>query len=359
MALFGKKQKHGEKKQKPQPKNKKRATKRKFKRPSDVKLFYIMPVMVVIGATCIGAGIGWTKHNNDVYQAHLMASSMKYQEELPLWGGSSKGTLQLGHTKLSKDGKTLAVEITYDDTAHQELSSFGDRYKLRLVDTDDNRMKDAKLSYGLFGTDGSGILTVTNPKGFKNKSFIVMIIDNGKLVTTDELNDSSTQLSDSELDKSITAELSNPSSQSSDENNQQDETKRKNLPPLYYVRLNARSASRNYRNWKTDNEIVEDLFINSNLDDLKDKMENLQNKITKAEKTLDEMKERLRRNKQDNTAIENKQNLQQSIASMKRQYKEAQKRYDKLDNAKIKANILAPKQTHYHAYTVPDINEIK
>lgn len=353
MPLFGKKRGHGTDK----TKTIKKKRKLKFKRPSDVKLFYIMPIVVVIAIICIVTGGIWTFRNNAIYQSKLMASSMQYQEALPLWGGTSKGNLALGHTKLSKDGKTLAVEITYDDSAHKELSSFGNRYKLRLVDTKDNKMTHAKLSYGLFGTDGSGVLTIYNPDGFKNKSFIVMIIDNGQLVTSNDLSDS-TQLSDDELDKSITSELSNPS-QNSDQNNNVGQTStRAKLPPLYYVRLNAKNTQRNYRNWDSDSQIVEDLFIDANLKKIRNTMSNLDKKIAKAKKTLKEMDSRLDENKEDNTARESKEELESSLQDLERKYESQRKRYEKLDNSKFKKNILAPKQTKYHAYTVDDINSI-
>lgn len=366
MRLFGKKQKDGvkqedQKKKKPISIEKRRALERKkllkFKRPKDVKLFYQMPIYFIVGIFLILTGYIWIQKNGADYKASVLAQSMKFNEQLPLWGGTAKGNLTLGHTKLSKDGKTLAVEIKYDTAAHQGLSSYGSRYKLRLVDTKDNQMKDAKMSYGIFGTDGSGVLQIKSPSGFKNHSFIVMLIDNGQLVTTEDLS-SETQMTDTDLDKSITAELSDanndPNSTNNDSSN--DSSKKKNLPPLYYVRLNAHNAAKNYRNWNNDSEMVEDLFVKDNLVKLKESMMQSKLKLKRANKTLKEMNNRLAENKNDATALQNKTDLESSITALSNDYKATQKRYTKLKNATIEDDILKPKQTKYHTYTIENIN---
>lgn len=353
MHLFGKKQKNGGKSQPKRKKKKKKIT--RFKRPSDVKLFYQMPVYLVIAITFLVVGLSWIHRNNAAYKASVLASSMGYKEQLPLWGGTSKGNLTLGHTRLSKDGKTLAVEIQYDDTAHQSLSSFGNRYKLRLVDTYDNKMKDAKIHYGIFGTDGSGVLTIYNPHGFKNKSFIVMLIDNGQLVTSDDLTDS-TQMSDGDLDKSITAELSNPDG--NDDSSSNVNSKRAKLPPLYYVRLNAKNAKRNYRNWDNDSQIIDDLFVKTNLKDIKSKMQQVKVKIKKAKTTLNEMNKRLEENPNDEVAQQNKSDIEGSLQSLETNYNSLEKRYDKLSNSTISDDVLDPEQTKFKEFTVDDINNI-
>lgn len=317
-----------------------------------------MPVYLIIAIALVTTGLTWINRNNKAYEAKVMASSMAYKEQLPLWGGTSKGNLSLGHTRLSKDGKTLAVEIQYDDTAHQSLSSFGNRYKLRLVDTYDNPMNGTTMKYGIFGTDGSGVLTLHNPHGFKNKSFIVMLIDNGQLVTTDDLN-TSDQFSDGDLDKSITAELSNPDKDSDDgSGTNTDTTARKKMPPLYYVRLNALNAKRNYRNWDNDSQMIEDLFVKGNLKAVKKNMQTVQVKIKKAKKTLAEMNSRLQENPNDDVARDNKSNLQSSLENLKTNYAALKKRYRKLSNSTISANVLDPKQTKYREFTVKDINTI-
>lgn len=355
MKLFGKKRKNGELKSKTKSKRKKKKRKKLYRTPSDVRLFYQMPVILVISVILIVTGFFWIQHNSRVYKAQIMASSMKYEEELPLWGGQAKGRLTLGHTLLSKDGKTLAVEVRYDDDAHTGLSSFGNRYKLRLVDTKANQMKHLKMSYGIFGTDGSGVLTLHSTKGFKNAAFIVMIIDNGQLVTSDDLNNP-TQLSDDDIDNSITAELSKGATSSSG-GGQQDATRAK-MPPLYYVRLNAHNAKRNYRNWMTDSQMIDDLFVRDNLHDLKKDMEKVAVKVNKAKHTLTEMNTRLDENKHDQIARSGKQNIKSSLLDLQRSYSGLNKRYMKLKNSIIASNILDPKQTKYRTYTINDLNQM-
>lgn len=354
MKLFGKKPKSGEPKTKKKS-QKKQKKKKLYRTPSDVRLFYQMPVVLVISFILILTGFFWIQHNAQVYKAQIMASSMQYNEELPLWGGQAKGRLTLGHTLLSKNGKTLAVEIRYDDDAHTGLSSFGNRYKLRLVNTKANQMKHLSMSYGIFGTDGSGVLTLHSKKGFKDAAFIVMIIDNGQLVTSDDLNNP-TQLSDSDIDNSITAELSKGDSNNS-AGSQQDSTKAK-LPPLYYVRLNAHNAKRNYRNWLTDSQMIDDLFVRDNLQDIKKDMDKVEVKVNKAEHTLTEMNTRLDENKNDQIARSGKQNIKSSLLDLKRSYRSLNRRYMKLKNSIIASDILDPKQTKYRTYIINDLNQM-
>ncbi len=363
MHLFGKKQKSGESRKKQSNQNTikqiglDRKKLLKYKTPSDVKLFYQMPIFLVIGFVLFLTGGIWIQHNANAYRQRVLASSMQYGENLPLWGGTAKGNLSLGHTKLSRDGRTLAVEIKYDDAAHQGLSSYGSRYKLRLVDTKDNRMSDVKMSYGIFGTDGSGVLQIKSPNGFKDKSFVVMLIDNGQLVTTDDLTQTQ-QMNDGDLDKSITAELSDAgtNSNTTDSNDTNNDSKRKNLPPLYYVRLNAHNAVKNYRDWSNDSEVIEDLFIKDNLKKIKKSMLETKIKLKKTTKTLAEMNRRLAENKNDEVAQEGKNQLETSVSSLKTNYASLQKRYEKLENATFNGDILNPKQKKYRVYTIENIN---
>lgn len=320
-----------------------------------------MPIYLLLGVFLFCLGFGWIHHNAKIYREQVLASSMSYNEQLPLWGGTSKGNLTLGHTKLSKDGKTLAVEIKYDSDAHTALSSFGNRYKLRLVDTKANPMKNAKLSYGIFGTDGSGVLTVYSSTGFQNQSFIVMLIDNGQLVTSSDLNDQ-TQMSDDDIDKSITAQLSNAQSSSSTTNNNtinsDSDSNKVKLPPLYYVRLNAHNASRNYRNWSNDSELIDDLFVKANLNNLDKQMKQTALKVKKAKRTLKEMNSRLAENKDDKVAQQGKDEIQSSLQSLQDNYDSTYKRYKKLESTTIGTDVLKPKQTKYRLYTINNINAI-
>lgn len=332
---------------------KKKKSNKKYKRPSDVKVFYVMPFLLILGIILIITSQIMVSRNSKAYQEKVLASSMVYNEKLPLWGGTSKGQLSLGHTLLSEDGKTLVAEIQYDETAHKNMSSFGDRYKLRLVDTEENQM-DVQMSYGLFGTDGSGVLTIHSDKGFANKAFIVMVIDNGQLVTTEDLKTNSI-MTDSEIDQSITAQLSG----AFDSQNSQDNSEKEKLPPLYYLRLNAQSANRSKNNWKTDKQIVTELFVNKNLDKIRNEVKDMNEKIKKGEETLAEMKQRISENPNDNIARTNIQELETSIENLNRNIETANKNLEKIESSVIKDDVLAPKQTKFNKYTVIDINQIK
>lgn len=357
MKFFGKRQKSGakpEKKQRKKKVKKNKPRKNKYKTPGDVKIFYVMPALLLIGLMLTTFAIVLMHKNTVAYKAQVMASSMSTGEKLPLWGGTSRGELLLGHTKLSKDGKTLAVEIKYDNKdTHKLLSSFGDRYGLRLVDTTDNKM-NVQMTYGLFGTDGSGTLTIHSDKGFKNHAFIVMLIDKGHLVSTEDLQ-SDVPTSDTDLDKSITAQLSGSTA---DQQAQQSQRK-KNLPPLYYVRLNAKTAPRSDRDWHNDRDIVEDLFVDSNIEKLTKQKDQLQTKLRRGRGTLNEMQERLKDNPQDSIAQDNIQDLKSSIATLNRQLDSVKSNLEKIKQSTIKTNVLAPKQTKYTEFTIPDLDKMK
>lgn len=319
--------------------------------PVDVKLFYIMPILLIVGVLCVVVGTTFSVKNKADYNSRRMASSMTYGQPLPLWGGTSAGVLTLGNTLLSQDEKTLAVEIGYDEVAHKNLSSFGNRYKLRLVDTKDNVM-DVDMEYGLFGTDGNGVLKIYSEQGFENKAFIVMIIDNGKLVTSDDLSSTSV-MSDSEINKSITAQLSQINSNSSTKGSQKEK-----LPPLYYVRLNAHSSPKSKNNWKTDKELVEDLFVNKNLKQIKASIDDIDKKIEKGKYTLDEMEKRIELNENDNVAINEKRTLENSLENLKQQKGVAQDNFDKIKSSIIDDEVLEPKVKTYEAFTISDINNM-
>lgn len=302
--------------------------------------------------------IGGTAKSMQNISAHrelLMEESMQKGEPLALYAGTNKGTLTLGNSLLSKDGKTIAVEIKYDETAHKNLSSFGERYRLRLVDTFENPMK-VKMTYGLFGTDGSGVLTVHSDTGFKDKAFMVMLIDNGQLVTGSDLQNS-TALTDSELDKSITSQLSNATN--TEEQTDQMKEEKKKLPPLYSLRLNAKSMKQDTKNWESDRDIVEDLFVKSNLKEIENQKNDLIKKVEKGNKTLDEMKERVKENPQDTVAQNNIQEIEASITQLQDQVKIAENNIKTIQTSVIEKNVLAPKQEKSEKYTVEDLNYVK
>lgn len=353
MKLFGKKQANGGKedvKKKPQK------IKRKYKKPSDVKWFYFMPVLLVIGLVFVVSGGFIVHHNSAEYTKKILASSMAKGEELFLRNGKSDGTLTLGNTLLSADGKTLAVEVRYDEEAHKQLSSFGENYNLFLVDTEKNVMDDAELSYGMFGTDGSGVLTIHREKGFENKAFMVFILDKGVLVTTEDLQTDRT-MSDSEINKSLSAQLAeiDEKNNDNDENTMDDEK----LPPTYIIRLNAQSAEKSYRNWKNDKQLVEDLFVDGNLKKIESKKEDIEKQIKAGEQTLGEMDKRLEENPDDEIALSAKQDIENSIDKLEDELERAEDNFNKITETKIDNDVLSPKQKEFERFTVIDINRVK
>ena len=312
-----------------------------------------MPVLLLIGLFLIVTAQIMVHKNSSEFQKLRLASSMAYGEVLPLWGGEASGTLTLGNTLLSEDGKTLAVEIKYDDQAHRTLSSFGDRYRLRLVDTEDNRM-DVDMAYGLFGTDGSGVLTVYSEKGFTDRAFIVMIIDNGQLVTSEDLQ-TNRVMSDTDINASITAQLSAMNSGNQDE---VDEIKRR-MPPLYYVRLNAHSCRKAERDWESDRDVVEDLFVTNSVKQLIQSKESLEGRIKEGQATIEEMEERLVENPDDNLAKSNISDLENTLLGLEKQVQTAEDNIEIIESSTIKSDVLSPKQEEYEYFTVIDLNRIK
>lgn len=328
----------------------------KYQTPKDVKESYIMPILLFLGIFFIVLSLVLDRSVTSNYQKKVMASAMKYNEELAIYNGdkNSKGTLTLGHTILSKDGKTLAAEIKYDQTAHENLSSFGSRYRLRLIKRRDNQ-KNYQLSYGLFGTDGSGVLHIHSNSGFNNQSIIVMIIDAGQLVSSDALG-TDTQVKDTDIDKSITAQLSDNSGGDSSSADLHDNSKK--LPPIYYVRLNALNAKRSTRNWTNDSQLVRDLFVNDNLKKYKKVQKKNEKKLHNGYRTLQEMDTRLQENPKDETAQQNREDLKGNITSLKQEIKKDRNNYKLLKNSSFSDKILDPKQTKYHLFKVHDLRQI-
>lgn len=353
MKLFGKKQESGGKSE---GKKKPQRIKRKYKNPSDVKWFYFMPILLVVGLVFVITGGFMVQHNSAEYTKKILASSMAKGEELFLRNGKSEGTLTLGNTLLSADEKTLAVEVRYDEAAHRQLSSFGQNYNLYLVDTEDNVMDDAELSYGMFGTDGSGVLTIHREKGFENKAFMVFILDKGVLVTTEDLQTNRT-MSDAEISKSLSAQLAEIEKSSDDEGESKMDNER--LPPTYVVRLNAKSAEKSYRNWSNDRQLVEDLFVDGNLKKIEKKKEGIEDQISAGGQTLEEMQKRLEKNPADEIALSSKRDIENSIDSLKDELKKAEDNFNQISETKIENDVLEPKQIDFEKYTVIDINRVK
>ena len=370
MGLFHKpspgKKKLSRKERKANKKAEKLAEKRKkwkrpyapYKIPPDVKYFFVMPVLFVVAWLSIGLSLGLHFHNVAVYKQHVMESAMPQGSVLPLWGGTEKGQLKLGQAMRSKDGKTLAVEVKYDDNAHQDLSSFGNKYGLRLVEVKDKEMKHPSLSYGLFGTDGSGVLTIHNPNGFANQAFVVMIMDKGHLVSSEDLSNATgnTQTTSDAVDKSVTAQLSDADNTANGSDNT-NSSQRKKLPPIYYMRLNASNAPRAKRNWSNDRQMVEDLFINKNLKKLRQQRNKQRNIIKETKISIKEYQARLKENPQDQTAISQLNQRQSDLQTAQANLDAVNKNYNKVAKSAIKPNILQPKQTKHQTFSVNSLNE--
>ena len=355
-----------------QRKAKAKTKKVKIKLPGDVRLSYIMPVLVVLGFILTISGVWMVHRNSAAYKAAVMQSSMTYGTPLPLWDGDSRGTLSLGHTELSKDKKTLAVEVVYGDTsgdssaserAHALLSSFGDNYRIWLVDTENNRM-DVKIDYGLIGTDGSGVLTVHNEKGFANKAFVVVLIDKKRLVDTsdtsaDPTNDTTEVASDEEVDKTFTAQLSARDDTTTDSSSTTPAKKRSAAFTSYYIRLNPYSAKASKQNWTNDADKIEDLIRQPKIASLKAKRRQQQQTINKYNGTLAEMKARKAKNKDDQVAKTNIPEITKSIANLELSIAKVNKDIAYYQNNQVKASVLQPKQTKYKHYTLDNLDKFK
>lgn len=338
-------------------------TKAKYVRPYDkmpvqAKQAYIMPTLLVAGALMVGSGFVISTHNTHTYNQQVMASSMSKGTDLVSWGRETQAKLTVGATKLSKDGETLAVEIKYDETAHTVLSSFGKNYALRLVTPKDNPMNGVKMSYGLFGTDGSGVLTIHSEHGFADKAFVVMLVDKGRLVTSSDLTTNATY-SDSDIDNSITAQLSGSADSSSSSNQTTTDSKSDSKSPaIYYVRLNGQHVQRATKNWHNDREIIDDLFVDDALKQRQQKMKQLETKMAQANKTLAEMNERLKENPDDTIAKNNQSSLMSTLETFKADYATAEGSYNKIKDNKIEANALDPKATTYERF-IADLDALK
>lgn len=349
MPIFGRKHKTGEKKKK------KKVNRFKYKTPQDVKMRYVMPILFILGIISLVAGIGiQTKINYD-HNKLVMASSMEYGQNLPYFY-DSKGQLKLGHTILSKDGKTLAAEIKYTSDAHNELSSFGNRYLLRLEKVKGDPL-DVSMEYGIFSTDGSGVLTVHSPKGFTNQAFIVLLVDNGHLVSSDDLQ-SQSQMSDSDVNKSITAKLSDSNTDDSSETNNVDDQNKLKLPPIYVVRLNAKNAKRADTNWENDRELTYDLFVKKNLKKIENDQDKLKKKLKIGKTTLKEMNKRLKENPDDKVSSDNRDSLETQVNNLQNQLAKSEQNYALLRNSSISKNILDPKQRKHTTYEVNSLDQV-
>lgn len=311
----------------------------------DVRLFRIMPIIFMAGIALIATGAGMAKYANYKYQIKQSQLSMNKNTELPILTGSSdRGTLTLGNSILSKDGKHLAIEFKYDDTAHQNLSAFGKNYKLWLVTDEKYDSSGFEMKYGFFGTDGVGVMQVTSSKGFPNKAFIVMLMDKTDLSSDTDL--TGENVSDETLDKSITAQLAGADS-SSDESSNDANNQESGGRPIYYARINPYSAKRLKMDWNDEKELVNQLFIKDNLKKIAKQKESDSAKLEQAKRKKKEYEKRLKANPNDATASQGVENLQSTVESLQANLETEDKNYAHLNDYKIANDILGKQQTKF------------
>lgn len=326
---------------------------------SDVKMYRIMPFLALLGVILIFLGYGLTISNNHAYKVSQARLTMKEGAAMPLFQGKSKGTLTVGNTIVSKDKKHVAVEIKYDDEAHQKLSAFGNRYKLALVTSTSYPGNEIHLKYGFFGSDGNGVLQISSEKEFKDEAFAVILIDHGQLVTSEEL--STGTVTDDSINKSITAQLANGDMDSDDNYSQSNSANTSNkMPPMYYVRINPVSSKHVNYNWNNDERfLVKKLFVDDNLKKIKAQIKQNKANIAKAQITLKEYKQRLQENPNDQVAQSGISDIQSTIETLQQNADLAQKNYDRLVNVSIKKDALGQKQTKFDWYKTKNMGQFQ
>lgn len=314
---------------------------------ADVRLYRIMPIVFLVGVLLLVTGIGLFWKTGHDYKIAQGKKSMPYGTQLPILSGSSdRGTLTLGNSILSKDKKHLAVEIKYDDTAHQYLSAFAKNYRLWLATDQDYDTSGIKMRYGFFGTDGVGVLQLTSNHPFENKAIVALLADHSKLATSQDLNGVSA--TDDTLDKSITAQLADATSSSSsmadDSSSQKDEG-----APIFYARLNPYSAKKVNFNWDENNEVklVNELFINGNLARYQKEIKQSKEKLASAKKTLREYQKRLKINPNDQVANDGLTSIQNTIDSLNKDVSTNEKNYRTLKSHQLDEDILGKQQTKF------------
>lgn len=307
-------------------------------------MYRIMPLITLIGFLIVGLSFGTIFKNNHDYKVMLSRITMKKGTSLPLFQGESKGDLTVGNVIVSKDNKNLAAEIKYDDTAHQQLSSFGKKYKLYIVTSKSYHIENLSAKYGFFGTDGNGVLTVKSKVPFPNEAFVVMIYDKGQLISSSDIQ--SDNVTDETLDKSITQQLAGDDSSSM--TSAQSQTNEDTRPPVYYIRVNPASSKRVDYNWgNNERKLVDNLFVKQNLAKYRKQINDAHKKIKMAQATLKEYDKRLAENPEDQTALSGKQQMEQSISALKEDVATADKNYQRMANYRIKKDALGVEQTNF------------
>lgn len=338
------------KKEKLEGKSPERVAEKEVKTP-DVRTALILPFVLMTAVLCLVFSFSDLAVSHHIYSVQQSRQSMPVGTSLPLFKGEQKGELKLDSTIVSKDRKHMAVSINYDKTAHEELSSFGKRYKIWLLGANNYPIKDLHVKYGFFGTDGNAVLQINSDRSLPNQAFVVMIVDAGNMATLSDVFSNADTIDDNTIDQTITAQLSTGSTNSSSTSTNDDSNNDGKIPPMYYVRLNPYSAQKTVDYWGGDeHELVNMLFVHKNLAKIKKQMRETQAKIKRAEQTDQEFKERLKENPQDKTASEGKQNMESSLQSLESTYQAEKNNYTKLRNAKFKDNVLGQQQTKAHPF---------
>lgn len=338
---------------------------------SDVKLYRIMPWILAVALLLIFGGFSWMGYNTHVYNVAQAKVSMKEGKTLPLYYGTQanqqKGTLTVGRSIISRDHKQMAVSIRYDSTAHTSLSAFGDEYRLYFVCTPNYPAQDIHIKYGFFGTDGNGVLQIKSDKPFKNEAFDIILVDKQDLASAEELTDNSNNntMSDDQLTKSITAELStgtmnNNASGTNESSVSGDVSNGKIKPASYFVRLNPYSAKQVDLNWGNNElKLVDNLFVKHNLKKIQASINVEKAKIKQAKMTLAEYNHRLDVNPNDAYAQQQKQQIQSALSSLESDVQQNQKHFDTIKKARLKNDILGSEADTYTTLRTANLNNVQ
>lgn len=337
---------------------------------SDVKLFRVMPILFVLSFVFLAAGWGGMAYNTHKYNVAQGRVSMKQGETLPLYYGTQenqqKGTLKIGRSILSKDHKQMAVSIQYDSDAHQNLSAFGNEYKLFFVCTPKYPAQNIHVKYGFFGTDGNGVLQITSDKPFVNEAFDIIMVDKQDLISNNESlggSDSNNMDSD-QLDKSITAQLSNGALANNTSGNANATSNSvlagKHWPASYYIRLNPYSAKQVDLNWGNNElKLVDNLFVKHNLTKIQNSIESEKTQLKQANNTLAEYNHRLAINPNDAYAQEGKENIEEQISGLQDDIRKDEKNFETIKKARLSKEILGEEANTYKLLRTPSLDRVQ
>lgn len=337
---------------------------------SDVKLFRIMPILFVLAFVFLVVGWGGMAYNTHKYNVAQGKVSMKQGETLPLYYGTQenqqKGTLKIGRSILSKDHKQMAVSIQYDSNAHQNLSAFGDEYKLFFVCTPKYPAQNIHVKYGFFGTDGNGVLQITSDKPFINEAFDIIMVDKQDLVSNNETlsGSNSNDMDSDQLDKSITAQLSNGTLADSDSNDTTTDSNSalagKHWPASYYIRLNPYSAKQVDLNWNNNElKLVDNLFVKHNLTKIQKSIESEKSQLKQANNTLAEYNHRLSVNPNDSYAQQGKENMEERISDLQDDIQKDEKNFETIKKARLSKEILGDEANTFKLLRTPSLDRVQ